>query len=308
MLPKSILLFAILLSPVSAILFFKPKTSYQQPSNLVRAYSNPENIETVETYDDVKVSHLKKYGMIRILDDNSIIVSETLGQRMLQQDYKGSFDPQRQYDEGNDDKKVDYVQIRFKHMKTSRKDNIWANLGGCRENLSSQPANYKQGWSIDSSLGITTSFKFPLLFGVKLTFGSDVTIGQSISGELSCDVGPHENLMFQIMAQDIVIEGVQIRKLKLGFTELRLHAQGWKEVPKFTMVNKNSVQVACRAGKNLVCPKAIQQIDDANANIHVSEGPQTLDQTTVNDNTFVQVIEPTFTGYFNTTTLTTLYM
>ncbi|KAK6461009.1 hypothetical protein DFJ63DRAFT_214373 [Scheffersomyces coipomensis] len=259
----------------SAVLF-RGKTDYKRPSALVRAYNDNKNIKTVKSYDQVSTADLYKYGIIRIEDDKSLIVSESLANQLTKSDKtKGHYDPERDYYSSSEKmKKSDkFVQISFENIKTKTSDNVWSSLGGCRHNRSNQKSSYKQGYSVDANAGTSGSLKWTLPLGLTPILGLEVTAGGTLSGSIGCDVGPKETLLAQIRTTSIKVSGLKQRTLKLGYfshyfplTPTYLRQYPYKPIKPFHVNQRNKVQLKCMVNKkeNLKCPKLGHQtsIDD----------------------------------------------
>ncbi|CUM63421.1 uncharacterized protein PRCAT00000996001 [Priceomyces carsonii] len=216
------------------------------PNALMNMYDSLKNeVYVVSTINDVNPSNLEKYGVIKVLDSKSVIVSRSLTESALSNNYK----PERQQSTGSDN--TEYYEVDFSNTTFVKEKNTWTALTSCRRNEASTVATYGQGWSVSPSISVSSSVQFAQMFGIQPLLGFALSFGPSLSGSLSCDVNGGETLQFQILPASMLISNVRERRITIekgsffkSFSKT-LTFSDWKDQEPYSMVEKNNVQTAC---------------------------------------------------------------
>lgn len=239
--------------PCDAFLNILPRKSNTNPNTLFKVYNDVRgNIKTVETFNDVTAQDLLRFGVIKILETNSVITNEALAANALSENYLPSYQHDKKYEYNAKEGKNMFYEVSFQNLELDRHVNDWMPLGTCRHNQASTPSTYTQGWSVGVATGANAKVEFAQIFGIKPSFQYDVLISAGLSGSLSCNVDGRKKLQFQIMTESVTMKNVKMRPIKIirdyKYTNgifATMEVGEWEYVEEYTRLNRRNVQLGC---------------------------------------------------------------
>lgn len=229
----------LLLLLITTIQSFQILPYLKQPylnSNLLLKYKS--TMQTVKSYSDINLKTIhNKSQIFKIESTKSFIFNDEIISQI--------------YPFETSIKQSKFIEISYKDSKRNNITFEWIKFSKCIPNNSKNRATYRQSWSIDLGSGITFRLDFSsFLGGIGPTFKNENNLDFGIGGSIVCEVEPGHNLQFAIFIESFDIENVKFREVK--FSKLRLKKnyeknteKGWKKFPKYKLVNKNNIQLAC---------------------------------------------------------------
>ncbi|CCE78850.1 Piso0_000882 [Millerozyma farinosa CBS 7064] len=224
-----------------------------QQNILYGAYADLRNeIPSFQFYSDIDFNKLKSFGIVKVLETNSVIISQSVLNDSLNPDYRPSLNTKLKKDikQSKLESRNDFVEFRFNESKTNTAMIDWTPIGQCHSNKkSSTTTTFSKQWSISAGSGFNGQVTFASIFGFEPSIKLDLTFQAAVGGTLSCNVGAGKLLQVQAKVKETTIENVKRRKLRIrkSFMSQKVILSGetvWEDSDT-TVINKDSVETAC---------------------------------------------------------------
>ncbi|CAH2351656.1 hypothetical protein CLIB1423_04S03026 [[Candida] railenensis] len=224
-----------------------------KPSRLLKIFNDVKyEAYEVEDLEGISISKLRKYGIARILSTNSIIVSESLAENVLDP-FNLSLDGI--FKKGKSALLNDFYEISYQDMATTSSYSPWKPIDDCvSTKRSNGPVTVTRGWSTSIGTGVTTTLKLATMFGVTPSFSTDYFGVVGVSGAITCTAESGKMLQFVVRNQIFNISGIKKRKVNIkeirgrwgqGVSELDYSDDGWEEEPVYSIINSRNIQTYC---------------------------------------------------------------
>lgn len=224
-----------------------------QKNILYEAYADIRNeIPSFQSHNDIDLNKLKGFGIVKVLNTNSVIILQQVLNDSLNLDYRPLLDikmkkviKQLRFKSPNE-----FVEFRFNESKVNTAMVDWVAIGECHLNKkSSTKTTFCKQWSISAGSGFNGQVAFASIFGFHPSVKLDLTFQASIGGTLSCDVAPGKLLQFQARVKETTIANVKWRKLRIRKNfmsqKIRLSDVTEWEDSSTNVIDKDSVETAC---------------------------------------------------------------
>lgn len=228
-----------------------------RPSKLLKVF-NDIKYEAYEVNDlgDISVDKLRKMGIARVISTNSLVISESLADNVLDP-YKLSLDGIFRKPKPN--LLNDFYQVSYEDMVSTTSYTPWTPIDDCiSAKRSNGPVTVTRGWSMSVGSGVTTTLQLASLFGLTPSFSWDYFGSTGVSGSITCSVEKGKMLQFLVRNQFFTLSGVKTRKLNIvdlkgrwgqHISELEYGDDDW-EVVEYTIVNTKNIQTSCVTDPN----------------------------------------------------------
>ncbi|RCK63027.1 hypothetical protein Cantr_09841 [Candida viswanathii] len=229
---------------LAIITAFKVLPYTKQPylnTNLLMSYKS--TMQTVSTYQDIDLQEThNKSRIFHVESTHSFIFNEQL----LSAIYPFQPRPRR----------PQYIEVSYAHATSRNRHRAWVKFGRCIPNHSHSRATYRQGWSVDVGSGVTFRLDFSsFLGGVGPAFKRENNMDFGVGGVIACEVEPGNTVQFAILVDSFDVENVRFREvkfLKKGLKKVYEKGKGWMTFPRYRLVNKNNIQLACFTDPNVL--------------------------------------------------------
>ncbi|CCE78264.1 Piso0_000882 [Millerozyma farinosa CBS 7064] len=224
-----------------------------QQNILYGAYADLRNeIPSFQFYNDIDFNKLKSFGIVKVLNTNSVIISQQVLNDSLNPDYRPLLNTKLKKDIKPQifESRNDFIEFRFNESKVKTAMVDWIPIGECHSNKkSSTKTTFSKQWSISAGSGFNGQVAFASIFGFQPSIKLDLTFQASVGGTLSCDVAAGKLLQFQAKVKETTIENVKRRKLRIrkGFMSQKLilsDETDWED-DDTNVIDKDSVETAC---------------------------------------------------------------
>ena len=193
-------------------------------------------MQRVKTYSDINLQTIhNKSKIFQIESTNSFIFNNEILSRInpFETNFKNS-----KFIE------ISYLDSIIKNQKIE-----WIKFSKCIPNHSNNRATYRQSWTISTGSGLNFQLDFSsFLGGFGPSFKIEKNLDFGIGGVIVCEINPDNILQFAILIESFDIENIRYREvkfLKFGLKKKYEKNKGWLTFPKYKLINKNNVQLAC---------------------------------------------------------------
>ena len=197
-----------------------------------------DKIPVIQSVSDLTPSKLQRYSILKVNDTNSIILNEFLAQKLDYPDSSTTISSETPR----------FVEIMYNDSYVIQEDGQWTPLGPCHSNARSDTkAEVFRSWTATGGGSVLASVSISQVFGFHPEYLISSNWGSSISGTVSCVVGPREKVQFMLYMNSLLIHGVKRRIINLPskYWLLRSLSFGeWGDVATMTKLKK-MVKTAC---------------------------------------------------------------
>ncbi|RLV86041.1 hypothetical protein JA9_001861 [Meyerozyma sp. JA9] len=202
-----------------------------------------DKIHVVQSMSELTPRKLRQYSILKVNETNSVILNELLAQKLDNPGTSVILSPENPR----------FVEISYNDSYVTQEDGLWAPLGPCHSNARSETkTEISRSWTVSGGGSVSASLSISQIFGVSPSYQIASNWGSSISGTVSCVVGPRESLQFMLHVNSLLIRGVKRRIINLPsrFRLSRSLSFGeWEEVATITKLKKK-VRAACVTDPN----------------------------------------------------------
>lgn len=197
-----------------------------------------DKIHVVQSISDLTPSKLQRYSILKVNETNSIILNEFLAQKLDYPDSTAAISTETPR----------FLEIMYNDSYVTQEDGEWTPLGPCHSNKRSDTkSEIFRSWTVSGGGSVLAAVSISQIFGIHPEFLISSNWGSSISGTVSCVVGPGDNLQFMLYLNSILIHGIKRRIINLPskYWLLRSLSFGeWEDVATITKLKK-TVKTAC---------------------------------------------------------------
>ncbi|KAK6453830.1 uncharacterized protein RJT20DRAFT_63693 [Scheffersomyces xylosifermentans] len=236
-----------------ALFRISPRIKEYSYNVLFKTYNDVRGqVKTVQSFKDVTALDLLRYGVIKVVDTNSVITNDALAENAMAQNYIPIFEKNKKYDLNAKGGKNVFCEFSFKDVDIRYEVTNSLPVGTCRINESSSPSIYTTGWYIEAATGANVKVGFAQIFSIKPSAQLDLSVAGGIGGSLSCTVDGGKTLQFQIIAESVTLGNIKQRMIKVrgdySYTGGRLawmDVGEWEDIEDYQTLNRRNIEVAC---------------------------------------------------------------